>query len=71
MEINDAWRLKALKIPEKYSREIMMSMESEVLRAMIRERAHHTVEWIVYLTLEIRIEIHPNHGALRKHFLDI
>jgi nitroreductase len=49
----------------------MMSIESEVLRAIIRERAHHTVEGIVYLALESRIEIHPSHGALLKHLLDI
>jgi nitroreductase len=49
----------------------MMSIESEVLRAIIRERAHHTVEGIVYLALENRIEIYPRHGALLKFLIEI
>lgn len=49
----------------------MVSIESEVLRAIIRERAHHTVDWVVHLALESRIEVHPSQGALLKHLLDI
>jgi nitroreductase len=58
-------------IPEKFSRENMMGIEPEVLRAIIRERTHHTVEGIVYLALEDRIDVHPDHGGLLHHLLSV
>jgi len=58
-------------IPEKYSREAMTVLEPGVLRAVIRERTHHTVEGLVYLALEGRIVIQPNHGAVVRHLLGI
>jgi len=49
----------------------MRKTDPELLRAIIRERTHHTVEESVYRGLEGKLTIRPDHGDLVKHLLDI
>jgi nitroreductase len=60
-----------MPISEKFSKVAMMEIDPELLRAIIRERTHHTVEEPVYRILEGKMAIRPDHGNLVKHLLDI
>jgi nitroreductase len=56
---------------EKFSKENMMRMEPEVLRAIIRERVHHTIETVVYRALRGEMVIRPDFGRVPKQLFEV
>jgi nitroreductase len=60
-----------MKSSDRYSKENLMGLEPELLRAIIRERTHHTVEGVIYRALRGRISLRPDHGELVKRLLEI
>ena len=56
---------------DRFSKENLMGLEPELLRAIIRERTHHTVEGVVYRALRGRISLRPDQGELVKRLLEV
>lgn len=56
---------------KKYDRENLMGMDPELLRAIIRERGHHTLESYIYRALSGNGGIPPTFGKRAKELLDV
>ena len=60
-----------MKSLDRYSKENLLRLEPELLRAIIRERTHHTVEGVIYRALRGEVSLRPDHGELVKRLLDV
>jgi len=54
----------------KFSEESISNMSDDLLRAVIRERTHHTVEYIVYKVLAEEMDVPENFGETVQKLLE-
>ncbi|KYH37818.1 MAG: hypothetical protein AYL28_005000 [Candidatus Bathyarchaeota archaeon B23] len=54
-----------------YDREDLMRLDPMILRALIRERAHHTIEVYLYRILEGKMKLPKGFGRVVRHLLEI
>lgn len=54
-----------------YTKEDLMNMDISVLRAILHERTHHTIEVLIYRVLNGKLNKPPNFGNQTKVLLDI
>lgn len=54
-----------------FSRDDLMRMDPEVLRGIIHERTHHTIEVLIYRILNGKMKIPENFGEVVRFLLDI
>jgi nitroreductase len=58
-------------VQDKYSRQSLLAMDPDLLRAVIRERAHHTVEGYVYRALSGDRKLPVTFGKRLRQLLDV
>lgn len=54
-----------------FSKDELMNMDPDVLRAIIRERTHHTIEVLIYRILEGKMKVPKSFGETVRFLLEI